>query len=337
MVWSWTDSLGVALMGGTAPAHVTRWARAAEQAGFGSLWFVEDYFHPGAFSLAAAAAAVTTRPAIGLGVINPYTRHPVLLTMETAALAGVADGRVVLGLGTSNRNWMETQLGIPFRTPLAALAECVEIVRRLWTGERLTYPGRCFTLHGVALEAKPAQAELPILLGVKGPKAVRLAGEIADGVHCSIMSSPAHVARVRATTARAHHDFPVIAYVPVALDDDGGRARRWTKPVLARYLGVLHGQSILRDAGLSEAETRPFREALAAGTPAAHLVSDDLVAAFAVAGTPDECRRALRRWADAGLTALIAVPPPGVDVEGQVARVGAELAPYWKEMRSPCR
>ena len=61
------------------------------------------------------------------------------------------------------------------------------------------------------------------------------------------------------------------------------------------------------------------------------------MAAFAVAGTPDECRRALRRWADAGLTALIAVPPPGVDVEGQLARVGAELAPYWKEMRSPCR
>jgi 5,10-methylenetetrahydromethanopterin reductase len=51
---------------------------------------------------------------------------------------------------------------------------------------------------------KPAQAELPILLGVKGPKAVRLAGEIADGVHCWIMSSPAHVARVRATTARTH-------------------------------------------------------------------------------------------------------------------------------------
>src|SRR5713101_7331071 len=114
MVWSWTDSLGVALMGGTAPAHVTRWARAAEQAGFGSLWFVEDYFHPGAFSLAAAAAAVTTRPAIGLGVINPYTRHPVLLTMETAALAGVADGRVVLGLARATATGWRRSSAFPF-------------------------------------------------------------------------------------------------------------------------------------------------------------------------------------------------------------------------------
>ena len=131
MDWSWTHSLGVALTRPEAPAHVAGWARAAERAGLGSLWLIEDYFHPGAFALAGAAAAVTERATIGLGVVNPYTRHPALLAMETAALAGAAPGRVVLGLGTSNRRWIEAQMGIPFKTPLADLREGVSIVRRL--------------------------------------------------------------------------------------------------------------------------------------------------------------------------------------------------------------
>jgi hypothetical protein len=54
----------------------------------------------------------------GNPVVNPYTRHPVLLAMETAALAGIAPGRVVLGLGSSNRRWIEAQMGIPFKAPL---------------------------------------------------------------------------------------------------------------------------------------------------------------------------------------------------------------------------
>ena len=162
---SWTDSLGVALTGPEAPAHVAGWARAAEQAGLGSLWLIEDYFHPGAFALAGAAAAVTERATIGLGVVNPYTRHPALLAMETAALAGAAPGRVVLGLGSSNRRWIETQMGIGFKTPLADLREGVAIVRRLLRGERVTVHGGRFDLDDVRLESPPP-GEVPVLLGV---------------------------------------------------------------------------------------------------------------------------------------------------------------------------
>src|SRR5262249_38324708 len=121
MASSWADSLGVALMGPEAPARAGDWARGAERAGLGSVWIVEDYFHPGAFTLAGAVAARTERIAIGLGVVNHYTRHPALLAMETAALAGMAPGRVILGLGTSNRRWIEGQMGLDFKTPLADL------------------------------------------------------------------------------------------------------------------------------------------------------------------------------------------------------------------------
>jgi 5,10-methylenetetrahydromethanopterin reductase len=327
----WADSLGVALLGHRLPGTAIEWARAAERAGLGSAWLIEDYFHPGAFALAGAAAAVTERIVIGLGVVNPYTRHPALLAMETAALAGLAPRRVVLGLGSSNRRWIEAQMAIAFKTPLRGLAEGVEIVRRLLAGERVTYAGECFAVHDVALETPPA-SPVPIVLGVKGPRALALAAELADGVHCSILASPAHVRRVRSSTAAAGRRFVVLAYVPMAVSADGRQARERVRPLLARYLGALHGQSILADAGLDATRTQPFRDALLGGSPAGPLVTEEMIDTLAVAGTEAQCRAALARLAEAGLDAPVAVLPEGAPLEDQLARLGDTLAPAWREL-----
>lgn len=334
MVECWASAPGIALVAHESPARVTELARAAERAGFASAWIIEDYFHPGAYALAAAAAAVTERMAIGLGVVNPYTRHPALVAMETAALAGIARGRVVLGLGSSNRGWIERQMGIPFKTPLGGLREGVEIVRRLLAGERVTFRGETFAVAEVALEWAPSEP-VPIVLGVKGPKALRLAGEIADGVHCSVLTSPGHVRRVRMSTGADRARFPVVAYVLTSVDRDGERARAAVKPLIARYLGVLHGQSILADAGLGPERTQPFRDALGAGIRAEHLVDDELIDALAVAGTPEHCRRQLARWAEAGLDAPIAVLPLDGDLDDTLSRAAEMLVPVWREVASP--
>jgi 5,10-methylenetetrahydromethanopterin reductase len=327
----WTASLGVALLGHGLPGSTVAWARAAERAGLGSLWIIEDYFQPGAFALAGAAAAATERIAIGLGVVNPYTRHPALVAMETAALVGLAPGRVILGLGSSNRRWIDEQMHIPFATPLGGLREGTAIVRRLLAGERVTAAGECFSVDGVALDTPPAE-RVPIVLGVKGPRALALAAEVADGVHGSILTSPAHVRRVRRATDAAGRGFAVLAYVPMAVSADGGAARARVRPLLARYLGALHGQSILADAGLSTAATQPFRDALLAGRPAAERVTDAMVDALAVAGTPAQCRGALERLAEAGLDAPVAVLPAGAPLDEQLHEIGRTLAPAWAEL-----
>jgi 5,10-methylenetetrahydromethanopterin reductase len=221
-------------------------------------------------------------------------------------------------------------MAIPFTTPLRGLREGVAIVRRLLAGERVTSTGECFSVRDVALETPPA-SPVPIVLGVKGPRALALAADVADGVHCSILTSPAHVRRVRSATSGAR-DFAVIAYVPMAVSADGRAARARVRPLLARYLGALHGQSILADAGLEPARTQPFRDALLAGRPAADLVTDEMVESLAVAGTPDERRRALERLAEAGLDAPVAVLPAGMPVADQLAWLGDTLAPAWREI-----
>ena len=336
----WTVSPGVALLGHGLPGSAVEWARAAERAGFGSLWVIEDYFNPGAFAIAGALAAATERIGIGLGVVNPYTRHPAVLAMETAALDGLAPGRVALGLGSSNPRWIDEQMAIPFKTPLRGLRESVEIVRRLLAGERVTFEGECFTVRDVALDTPPAQ-KVAVVLGVKGPRALGLAGEVADGVVCSVLTSPAHVRRVRSaagdvrsSAAGSESRFSVLAYLPVSVSPNGRAARDRVRPLLARYLGVLHAQSILADAGLAPADTQPFRDALLARRRAADLITDAMLDMLAVAGTRAECERALARFAEAGLDAPVAVLPPGVPLTEQLRERGETLVPAWREIVS---
>jgi alkanesulfonate monooxygenase SsuD/methylene tetrahydromethanopterin reductase-like flavin-dependent oxidoreductase (luciferase family) len=141
------------------------------------------------------------------------------------------------------------------------------------------------------------------------------------------------VRRVRETAGVGRADFTVVAYVIVAMSRDGHAARDAVRPLIARYLGVLHGQSILLDAGLGPDRTRPFREALGGGASAAHLVDDALIDALSVAGTPEHCRRHLARWAEAGLDAPIAVLPRQADMMEQIALYGEILVPAWREVR----
>jgi alkanesulfonate monooxygenase SsuD/methylene tetrahydromethanopterin reductase-like flavin-dependent oxidoreductase (luciferase family) len=125
----------------------------------------------------------------------------------------------------------------------------------------------------------------------------------------------------------------VLAYVPVAIGRDAVAARRCVRPVLARYLAHLHGQSILADAGVTEAETLAIREARARGESGASLVTEQHVDAFALAGTADHARRRLVEWVDAGLDTPIAVPAGTDDAGEQLERIGAELGPWLREKR----
>ena len=96
-------------------------AHRAEELGFGTVWVPEDPFYRGAFALGSAVACGTSKIRIGLGVVNPYTRHPALTAMEFAALDEAADGRAILGIGAGLKDWIEGRLKIPYTRPTLAI------------------------------------------------------------------------------------------------------------------------------------------------------------------------------------------------------------------------
>ncbi len=306
--------LGFSLSGDRDAGEATRTAVLVEQLGFDELWLTEDYCERGMFAIAGAVAAVTERITIGLGVVNPWTRHPMLTAMEFGALAEIAEGRAVLGLGASNRRWMEDELGIPFSRPLGALREAVEIIRAALTGEDVTHRGEAFDV-AARLKFRPPVPDAAIVLGVKGPRALDLAREVADGVLLSVLSPPPYVAWAR---ERLGTEMPLSAYVVFACDADAAAARDRARPVVAAFLGVHGASPITQLGGLDADRGHAFRAGWLSGRPRLDLADDDLVTTFAIAGNDDDCTTALRRFRDAGLNTIVIRDDGHTDLQPQL-------------------
>ena len=89
---------------------------------------------------ASACAAATRRIGIGIGVFNPYNRHPTLIAMEIGALDELARGRARLGIGSGIAAATE-RMGLSAERPLAAVRDAITIVRAMLKGEEVTYTG----------------------------------------------------------------------------------------------------------------------------------------------------------------------------------------------------
>lgn len=309
--------LGLMLSGARTAPDAVRVAQRAEQAGIAEIWVSEDYFERGAFAVAAAVAAGTTAAHLGIGVVNPWTRHPMVTAMEFAAVDEIAGGRAVLGMGASNPVWIQQRCGIPFRAPLAAVRESVTSIRDALAGRRVVLHGEHFTIDAT-LSFTPARTA-PIHLGAKGRRSLRLAREIADGVLLSLLSSPPYIGWAR---EQCGSGMWTAAYVLAACDADAATARAAVRPALATYLGVHGAHDITRVAGLDAAVAERFRSGWLSGSPATDLVDDQLIDTFAVAGDVDSCLQGLKRLESAGLDAAVLRDPGDGGIDGLLDLAG---------------
>jgi alkanesulfonate monooxygenase SsuD/methylene tetrahydromethanopterin reductase-like flavin-dependent oxidoreductase (luciferase family) len=136
------------------------------------------------WTLLAMIAATTSRVGVFPDVANLSLRPPAVLAKAAASLDVLSGGRVELGLGAGGFPDATTAYGGPRRSPAeayAALAEAIEVIRKVWSGERnLRFEGRHYRLAGAHSGPVPAH-RIGIWLGVNGPRALRLAGRVADG------------------------------------------------------------------------------------------------------------------------------------------------------------
>src|SRR5262249_16763031 len=125
-----TAALGVAFSRGLAPNEVIECVRLAEELGYESAWMAEG--HAGdQFSILGACAAVTTRITLGTSISSVFVRSAPTIAMAAATVDDLSGGRFILGLGTSHREQVEPEHGIPFTHPTDRLRDTVDIVRAL--------------------------------------------------------------------------------------------------------------------------------------------------------------------------------------------------------------
>src|SRR3954469_25286545 len=144
--------------------------RRIEDAGYDSVWSAESTEFDG-FTPLAIAAAYSEWLRLVTGIVNVYTRGPALLAQTVAAMTSLAPGRFVLGLGASSNVIVEHWNGIPFRRPLAKVAETVDYLRTVLAGER--------GAGGFRLTSPPAEP-VPIVLAALRDRMLGLAARIAD-------------------------------------------------------------------------------------------------------------------------------------------------------------
>ena len=261
-----TPIVGVVFRPQSPPEHLRRVARSADEAGIAELWLWEDCFLEGGLTTAAAAMAWTDRLRVGVGLLPVPLRNPALAAMEIATLARLFPGRFLPCLGHGVLDWMG-QVGARVPSPMTLLREHTAAVRELLHGRTVDVDGRFVHLERVALDWPPAEVP-PVLVGARGPKTVRLAGEVADGVLLDSGLTPeqvraacALVAEGRDGAGRAAEPFRTTVYVELDPTATGLPAR------IADAIGTLGeaGADAVVLQGTGEApDPQPLIEACAA-------------------------------------------------------------------------
>ena len=175
------------------PPKFTEWVRCAEGSGFDILGLADSQsLYRELYVGMAQVAACTSTLKFGPRVTNPVTRHPAVTASAMASLEEMAPGRTLLGLGTGDSALSAIGLS---GVRLIELQEYVEAVRGLMAGEQVTYQGKSMRLAW-------ANARIPLYISAHGPKTLRLAGALADGVVVGTGFTPEVV---RDTLAQIRH------------------------------------------------------------------------------------------------------------------------------------
>lgn len=326
--------LGVAMTGVFPVSEAVELAKVAEKSGLGSAWFAEDYFFRGGIPYMAAAAMATESIRIGLGVVNPYSRHPALIAMEFATLDEMSNKRTVFGLGSGVPFWMD-QMGIYDKKPLSRTRACVDLVRKIMTGENINHEDKFFTAKDIKLVFQPVRKRAPIYLAFEGLQGLELSGEIGDGVILSIFTTPSyvktawkHVAIGAKKVGKSLDDYELVAYMPTVIDEDLDKAISIARNFSKLYLPHSQpGGPLMAHAGVKPEDTMAMTQAAVKGDDAllTELITDKMVTELCLVGDKEACIKRLQEMIDAGANTIVAFPVPGTEPIENAKVLGTEF------------
>ncbi|MCS7095193.1 MAG: LLM class flavin-dependent oxidoreductase [Thaumarchaeota archaeon] len=292
----------------------------AEKVGFESVWLSEHYFNRSSIVAATYLLSHLRRLSVGVGVLNPYATHPVLMAQVAASLTEVSPSRVMLCVGAGDVSALEA-LGYFRRDPVRAVGNCVRTIRELLSGKALN--------GGLRLDFRAASG-VPVYVAAQGPKMLELAGEVGDGVLINSANMPylrESVSLVRSSAARTGRSVFVEAELLVSVHKDVKKALKTVKPYVAV---ILAGSSVgfARKLGLDEELLSRLRQLVRAGRwlEVQEAVPDDVASALSVSGDPRDFAAAVEELPIEVLDGLVLGGPIGPNPRPAIVEVHRALA-----------
>ena len=314
-------------------ADIQSLASLAEELGYGEVWMTEGYGRDSLTQLTAIATA-TNHIRLGTGILPMFSRTPLITAMSAAGLSAVSDGRFILGLGVGNRPAVEDGHGVAYSQPMEHLRDMIQIVRGLLQGKDVSYQGQAITVRHASLGEAAPHGKVPIYIAALGPRMLRLAGELADGVLLSW--TPASyleqaIGLVRDGAVKAGRDpseVEISGYVRVAVTDDLAAGRASLQSEIARYAGGAHYRSYFANTGFGQEMegAAPARDH--AGNPAtAAAIGERMQQELGIVGPAEECRDRIDVLRKMGLAKPVIAPLPVGDLRSSYERTIRALAP----------
>ncbi|MFC7073594.1 5,10-methylenetetrahydromethanopterin reductase [Halovenus rubra] len=319
--------LGIELTPEKPVPQLVEHATHAADSGFEAVFCSHHYNNRDEFTALAAIAQATADIRLGPGITNPYEAHPVTLASRMATLDELADGRGVFGIGAGDPSTLGN-LGFDHDDALRRVLETMQVSRRLWDGERIDQDGTFeATDAGLNYEA----GEIPVYVGAQGPHMTRMAAKYADGVLFN-GSHPRDIewAAQRVSEGRQQRDdktgsttFDFVAYASVSVAADRVAARESARPPVA-FIAAGAPPPVRSRHGINDAAANDIQEAISAGefTAAFDAVTEQMIDAFCVAGTPKEVTDRLNRLGETADGVVIG-SPIGPDIEKAITLLDA--------------
>jgi probable F420-dependent oxidoreductase len=310
----------------------------ARDAGFDQAWSWDSHIiWQEAWSLMGWLIG-TVKPDFEYGtcVTNPRTRDPLVTASAFATLNQITGGRMICGIGRG-----DSSVRVIKRKPakLADVERAVEIIRTAGSGKPLDMG------DGVEAQLPWASGEVPVYVAGYGPKALRLAGKVGDGIIFQIADpfviewSMQHVREGAEEAGRSLDDFTLHVATATYISDDLDEAReqcRWFPAVVGNHIADIlrhHEPEGLPSDLIDYVAGRghyDYRDHAEQGTEHSEYVPDEIVDRFCVLGSKDQCIEKVRELEGLGVGEFNIYPH--VDgILGVIETYGKEIAPEFRQ------
>ncbi len=311
------------------------YAIQAEKRGFDYLWITDHFNNRNVYVTLTEAAIYTDKITFGPGVTNPYVVNPVFTAQAVASLDEVAPGRVVLGIGAGDKTTL-SYVGMEMGKPLTAVKECIEIVRKMTSGESVVFQGKVFKISGAKFFFKP-RGKIPIYVGAQGPKMLEMAGRVGEGVLINaghpkdIDYAVDSLEKGVFEAGKKLTDLDVAAYTSFSIHDNLKKATKAAVPVVS-FIVAGSPDMVLERHSIDLELAGKIREALKANRwgEAFGLVSPEMIDAFSVCGTPDMCVERIHRLLKSGISQFVVGSPIGPKVREAINLIGEKIIPHFR-------
>jgi 5,10-methylenetetrahydromethanopterin reductase len=322
--------LGLCFDGFYSIQEMIELAQLADEIGMESVWMSDHLCFRDSLTTSMALLASTKKIKVAPAPMSPYSRHPIISAMSIATMDEFAPGRVIAGPGTGNAAALK-EAGMDSPHPVQTMREYVDILRRFLKGETVNYQGKMFQINGAKMGFVPS-APIPMYITAVRSLMLRLGGEIGEGVLLSAGCAPGYIKKCQGEIAggaakggKSLGDVDVAGFVTASVADDAREAIDANKMFLAYiFRNTHHADNIRLGGGKIDQE----RLAAAVGKRdwegAKKFISDEVVFAHSVAGTPADCRKQLEAFTKGGLNLPIVLPMGTQQARLRVVRMARE-------------